>query len=255
MTKGSGFQEIQTLLSFPVGGPQERKRLLVAALLGFAGFIIPVIPGIFLIGYGGLIMQSIIHEKAQPAMPEWKDWGKIFTLGLRMLGAAFVYSLPAVLAVLLGYVGLMVPALLEALSQAQDYTGSPPFGGLDVLGMFGGMALLGIGLILLAPLSVMLPPMLGHVAATDSFAAAFHFRAWWRVFRANLGGFAVALVLAAGLYFIVIFVLQILYLTIILCIAIPFLLAFLIAYLTIIANALFAEAYREGSANLSGTGS
>ena len=54
MTTASTFQELQDLLLFPVKGSEERRRLLIAGLLGFAKFIIPFIPGIFLLGYAGI---------------------------------------------------------------------------------------------------------------------------------------------------------------------------------------------------------
>lgn len=247
MTTNSTLQELQKLLLFPVKGADERKRLLAGALLGFAGFFVPIIPGIFLLGYAGLIMQNIIQEKAEPSMPAWKDWNKMFILGLKMGFASFIYCLPALIVMVVGYSVMMVPALLQAFSNPHTYYEPASVIGTSIFSMFGGMALFGIGLILFIPLWLALPPMMSHVAATDSFSAAFHFRDWWRVLRANIGGFAITLILAAGLYFVLIFAMQILYMTIILCIVIPFLMAFLIAYVTIVANALFAIAYREGS--------
>ena len=247
----STFQELQNLLLFPVKGSNERKRLLVASLLGFAGFIIPFIPGIFLLGYAGVIMESIIRENSEPFMPEWKDLGKMFTLGLKMGFAVFVYSLPAIIVMLVGYATMMIPTFIQAFSRPQSYQDVSPFIGMSMLGMFGGMAFFGIGLLLFLPTLLALPPMLSHVAATNSFSAAFHFKDWWKVFRSNIGGFVVALIVAAGLYFMIIFVTQVFYMTIVLCIALPFLLAFLIGYLTIVANALFAIAYRDGVSKLS----
>ena len=171
----------------------------------------------------------------------------MFILGLKMGFASFIYCLPALIVMVVGYSVMMVPALLQAFSNPHTYYEPASVIGTSIFSMFGGMALFGIGLILFIPLWLALPPMMSHVAATDSFSAAFHFRDWWRVLRANIGGFAITLILAAGLYFVLIFAMQILYMTIILCIVIPFLMAFLIAYVTIVANALFAIAYREGS--------
>ena len=251
MTTTSTFQELQNFLLFPVKASNERKRLLVAGLLGFTGFVIPFIPGIFLLGYAGLIMQSIIRENNGPFMPEWKDFNKMFTLGLKLGLAAFVYSLPAIILMLIGYATMMVPAFIQAFSHSQSYSDVSPFIGMSMLGMFGGMAFFGIGLLLFLPTLLALPPMLSHVAATNSFSAAFHFKDWWRVFRSNIGGFAVALVVVTGLYFMMIFVFQVFYMTIVLCIVLPFLFAFLIGYLTIVANSLFAIAYRDGASKLS----
>jgi uncharacterized protein DUF4013 len=108
------------------------------------------------------------------------------------------------------------------------------------------MACFGVGMLLLIPLWAVLPAVLGHVAATNSFRAAFHFHEWWRILRANIGGFLVAMILIAGVYAALLLVIEVLYFTIILCIAVPFLMAFISAYLLVIANVLFAQAYREG---------
>lgn len=246
MMNRSTLQGLQDLLFFPLKGPEARKRLLVACLLGFAGFIVPIIPSIFLVGYGGLIMRSIIRDKVEPFMPEWKDWSGMFTLGLKLFGASFIYLLPAILVMMFGYAAMMAPAFIEAFSHPQSYSGTSPFTGVSIISMFGGMAAFGIGLLLIIPFSLILPPMLSHVVATDSFSAAFHFRDWWQVLRSNIGGFFVALILSAGLSYLLIFAIQILYMTIVLCIVIPFVMAFITAYLSAVAYTLFALAYREG---------
>src|SRR5258708_12028352 len=112
MTTTSMFQELQDFLLFPIKGSDDRKKLLVAGLISFAGFFIPFIPSIFLLGYAGILMQSIIHDKAEPSMPEWKDAGRIFKLGLKLTGAILIYSLPALIIMMLGYFSMMAPAFI-----------------------------------------------------------------------------------------------------------------------------------------------
>jgi hypothetical protein len=70
------------------------------------------LPTLFLLGYGGLIMQRMILEKSEPFMPEWNNWDKMLKLGLKLGGASFIYSLPAGLMIVIGYMGLMMPAFL-----------------------------------------------------------------------------------------------------------------------------------------------
>jgi hypothetical protein len=111
---------------------------------------------------------------------------------------------------------------------------------------FGGMALFGIGMFFSLILWVFLPPAFAHVAAKDSFSAGFQFREWWKIFRANIGGFILSMVISGGLYMALIFAMQIIYMTIILCILLPFLMAFMSAYLSIVISVLIAQAYRDG---------
>ena len=168
-------------------------------------------------------------------------------MGVKLGGASRIYSLPAVFFRIIGQVGFIAPAVLEGI-QTNTYPYSIPSSdliGLQFIGMFGGMAFFAVGMLLALLLWIILPPMLAHVAATNSFRAAFRLGEWWRVFRANLGGFLIAMILTAGLYMGVMLTVQILYFTIVLCILVPFLMAFVIGYLLIVANVLFAQAYGE----------
>ena len=118
--------------------------------------------------------------------------------------------------------------------------------GITMLSTFAGMVLFGVGMLFSIILWVFLPPALAHVVAKDSFAAGFQFRDWWKIFKANIGGFILSMVIAGGLYMGLMLVMQIIYMTIILCILLPFLIAFISAYLAIIIFTLFAQAYRDG---------
>ncbi len=245
------IQSLQDLLTFPFKTSDGRKKLLIAGLLGLGSFIIPILPTLFLIGYGGLIMQRMILEKSEPFLPEWNDWNKMLKLGLKLFGAGFVYSLPATLIMVIGYLGMLVPAFLTSFYDGQSNSAIERFLGLQLFGLFGGMACFGIGLFLALALWAVLPVVLSHVAATNSFSAAFHIKDWWKILRVNLGGFLVTLILIGGLYMVMVLAAEVFYLTIILCIVIPFLFAFIFAYLLIMANVLFAQAYREAIGKLS----
>jgi uncharacterized membrane protein len=244
------IQSLQDLLTFPFKTSDGRKKLLIAGLLGLGSFIIPILPTLFLIGYGGLIMQRMILEKSEPFLPEWSDWNKMLKLGLKLFGVGFIYSLPALVIMIFGYLAMLVPAILTSSYSAQSNSYIDRFLGFQLFGMFGGMACFGFGLFLALALWAVLPVVLSHVAATNSFSAAFHVKDWWKILRVNLGGFLVTLILIGGLYMVMVLAAEVFYMTIILCIVIPILFAFIFAYLMIMANVLFAEAYREAVAKL-----
>ena len=103
-------------------------------------------------------------------------------------------------------------------------------------------AVLAVVLFALAPAAV------GHMISHDSFGAAFRIREWWPIFRANLLGFILALVLSFGFSFILGMVIQFLYFTIILCIIVPFLMIGFTVYQLIVYSALIGMAYKEGAA-------
>jgi hypothetical protein len=150
----------------------------------------------------------------------------------------------------IGYLGMLVPTILTSSSGAYSNSAMDRFLGLQLFGIFGGMACFGFGLFLALALWAVLPVVLSHVAATNSFSAAFHIKDWWKILRVNLGGFLVTLILIGGLYMVMVLAAEVFYMTIVLCIVIPFLFAFIFAYLMIMANVLFAQAYREAVAKL-----
>ena len=99
-------------------------------------------------------------------------------------------------------------------------------------------------------LGIILPPSLTHAAAKGEFKAAFQFKEWWSIFRANFSGFLIAFVLVTGVSLLSIYVSYALSLTVILIILIPIILSFAGIYITVLSSALFGNAYREGQAKL-----
>jgi hypothetical protein len=244
---------LQTLLYFPFKDTESRNRLLIASALGFASFIIPIIPWLFILGYAGTIMKQIIVEKQEPSMPDWNNWNQYISLGGKLFGVNLIYAIPVFIPMFLGYFGMMLPAFMDIFSDnPYGFANSDQFLGITMLSSFGGMALFGIGMFFTIVLWVFLPPAFAHVVAKDSFAAGFQFRDWWKIFRANLGGFFLSMVIAGGLYMVLMLVVQVIYMTIVLCVLVPFLIAFISAYLSIIIFTLFAQAYREGVTKLEG---
>ncbi len=250
MSTSFNTQGLQDLLSFPFRSPGGKSKLLIAGLLSFAGFIIPIIPSVFVMGYGGLIARRILREKSEAQMPEWADLGEMFLLGLRLFGAIFVYSLPILFILVLSYAGMMVPLVTEALSHPSGSSDLGSAVGLQIGGMFAWMVGFGIAMLLSLVLWAILPVVLAHVAATNSFAAAFHFRDWGRILRANWGGFLVTMFLIGGVYIGTVLVAELFYMTIVLCILLPVVLGFIVACLTVISGAAFAQAYLEGVGKL-----
>lgn len=251
MQQNRSMTDLQTLLYFPLKDSESRNRLLIASALGFASFIVPIVPWLFILGYAGAIMRQIIVDRQAPSMPDWKDWKDYLPLGGKLFGVNFIYSIPVFFPILLGYFGMMMPALLGILSgDSYNPATAEQLTGIMMVASFGGMALFGLGMFFSLMLWIILPPALSHAAATGTFAGGFQLRAWWPIFKANLGGFFLSLVIGGGLYMMVVVALQVIYMTMILCIILPFLFAFVTAYLTIILFTLFAQAYHDGVVKL-----
>ncbi len=83
------MNNLQDTLLFPVRDAQARSQFLFTALIGLAGFIVPILPWILLTGYTAKIMRQVIEERKSPSMPEWQgsDWSAMFVDGLRLYGS------------------------------------------------------------------------------------------------------------------------------------------------------------------------
>ena len=104
----------------------------------------------------------------------------------------------------------------------------------------------GVGMLLMLAVSLILPVTVSHAVATDEFSAAFRVREWWDIFKANIAGFLIAYVILAGMWIALTLVLQIFYITIVLCCLVPFIMIFAYLYMMIIGSVMFGQAYRDG---------
>lgn len=255
-TQSFTTDNLKALLAFPFQDDNWKTKFLVGSLIVLAGFVIPLLPFFFLYGYMMQIMQRIIVEKGKPHLPAWDDWGKLFIDGLKLLGAAMIYMLPVILLFMVGFFIMFLPMLgipIAAVGGEENpEVAGAAFGILTVVSMMGYFLLFGIGMILALAIGVVLPAVLGHVVATDDFGAAFRFKEWWAIFRANLGGFLLAYLILIMVSMVVNSVLTLLYCTVVLCCIVPFLTAPVTFYLAAIAGALFGQAYKDGVQTLAG---
>jgi hypothetical protein len=248
MAQSFTTDELKALFAFPFQLPDWKNKFLIGSLLTLAGYAVPVVPFVFIYGYAAQIMRRIIIEQGEPFLPEWDDWGKLFTDGLKITGASLIYMLPLVVVALAGY-GVFLLTVFVPLFVTGESSGSEPVSPLAVLpvvGAVGWIAFMGIAMLFGLIISLFLPAAIGHVIATDQFAAAFRLGEVWAIFRANLTGFLVSYALLIGFWLVLGVVFQILYLTIIFCCLYPFVVAPLVMYTTIIWSVLFARAYRTG---------
>lgn len=243
--------DLQALAKFPFTDPQWKNKFLIGSVLHFAGYIIPVVPMIFVYGYCAQIMRRIIVEKGDPVLPEWDDWGKFFQDGLKLFGVSLIYSLPGLVFFCGGY-GLFVALMIgaDAASETLPRDSSPLVALLPIVGIASGFGGFGLGMLLMLAGFVIMPVAAGHIIATNQFGAAFRFREWWPIFRANLSGYLITYVLLLGFWMALSFVLQFLYLTIVFCCLMPFVMSFIMMYIMVIATILFGQAYRVGATNL-----
>jgi hypothetical protein len=246
MTTAFTTQNLQNVFAIPLRDPDWLKKLTIAGLLMLASYFIPILPLLILAGWVHQIMRQVILTGTIERLPEWNDLGRLLSEGVKIGGALFIYMAPFVLFTVFGYFIMLAPAFLGPIVDAAR----PPEQGFFITLMMGLM-LLGtfvfiIGLFLAIAATAVLPAGIAHVAAQDDFGAAFRFREWWPIFRANWGGFVLIFVLLMGIGYILYFFLGVLMITIILCLVIPIFLSAALAYLVPVSSILYGQAYRDG---------
>lgn len=254
MSKTYSLEGVEAILAYPFKSPGWQSKFVIGAALFFANYIIPIVPGIFMTGYFANIMRATILDEAEPSLPEWEDWGKLFSRGFKVSCAATIYLLPAIVLIIGGYLIMYVPLLLMSFSSNHGSETANGMTGIFVIGMIVGLLMIFLGFILYIPLALMLPPAITHLIAKDSFMAAFRIREWWAILRANIWGFFTAAAIILGVYTILFTFVYILYFTIILCILFPIGLSVIFMYLSAVSVPLLGEAYRKGVENLATAG-
>ncbi len=233
---------LSELFLFPIKDKETRNKFLIASLVYFVSFIIPIVPLIFAMGYTARIMRDVINGK-DLNMPAWDDWESMFKEGLYLFGVRFAYTLPLIVIILPLYIGMMLtPFWLDASSGANENTATLFF------------LLFGAAMIIIFPLSlalgIIVPAAEAHTVASSDFAAGFRIREWWAIFRANWSGFLLAYLIAIVASSILSMLVGIAMVTIVLFCVIPFIMPAITAYLSLVMYAAFAQAYKDGKAKL-----
>jgi len=246
MTESINTDYLKKVFTFPFQDPKWTEKFLIGSLLFLSSFLI--LPLFVVYGYSVELMRMAIEGK-ELALPEWDQWEKKFSDGIKILVVGLIYALPLILFFIVGYLLIIFGGFgTELIDFGED---SSPFWVLpSILGTFGGIALFGLGTILTLIVGVFMPAMMGHVIAKDDISAAFHFKEWWQIFKANLAGFIISYLLIFGLFTALYVITQILSITVIFCCLLPFLYIPITFYIMVTTSVLFGQAYREGVQNL-----
>lgn len=243
------MNNMQEMLLFPVRDAESRKQFLIACAISLAGFIIPILPMLLLMGYSAKIMRQIVEEKKSPSMPAWQgnDWSEMLMDGLRIYGAQIVLMLPLFLLMGCGMVFMMGGSIGFAALADDNSSSLAPLG---ALAMMAGFVFFMLFTVLLLPYGIVVSAALPHVAIKRSFASAFEFNQWFPIFRKALGQFIIGYAVIMLASFVFAIVIQIAMMTIILMCIVPFIMIPYIAYQMLVMNAVFAQAYAIGQDGL-----
>jgi len=229
-------------LMFPFKDADARRKLLTGVSLGIAGFIIPVLPWLALMGYAARIMRGIIDEGRPAEMPSWDDMGDIFVDGARLFAFRLVVTLPFLLLGLLLFGMVMGPSMLMNI----DPQNADAYGSILGVSMMIIVPLVAAIFLLSFPLGVVLSAADAQIVIERSFKAGFRVTAWWPIFRENVTGFVLIYLIFSVLGFVISIPVTFAMMTIILICLLPIFFIFYTPYSMFVLYALIGYAYAQG---------
>lgn len=247
MKRKAAMTQLKVFFRFPFQDSEAKSRFIAGSALLLGGFIIPIIPGLFVYGYALRILKSTVEGKP-PSMPPWDDWSSLFKLGLRGAIVSFIYTLPAMGVFLFGLAIYFGAFILLPFTSSADANSSDPIFFLFLLAMGAMFLSMAIGSALLILGTLPLPASISHFVKSDQLSAAFRVREWWPILSANRLGYFISFVIVAGILGIAYYAFFVLYSTLILLCLAFFILPSIGFYIMLVAASLFGESYREGSA-------
>ena len=181
----TGSIDFGRTFTFVTEDPDWITKVLVGGLFTLLSAILVGIP--FVLGYWARMVKAVAAGQARP-LPAWDDLGGIFSDGLRLLGVYLVYVLGLALA--LGLVGGVVMIPLFAMGAVDRGEGvAAALGGIGILLFYAVVLLVSLAAM------VYLPAALLRSVLRDSFAEGFAAREVVAFIQANLGNYALALVI------------------------------------------------------------
>ena len=191
-------ENLKNLLIYPFKGEKSANKLLVGSLLVLANFIIPVIPFLFVIGYGARIARRVIDGDGEVVLPEWDDWNTYFKDGVRLFVVSLVYSLPAIIISVFG-IGAYFIALFSMIISSSSGQNSAGFFIIYMLSLFLMMFTITLAMLLAFLEGAVLPASLMHVIHSGTIKSAFEIKSWLNIYRKSFISFLIAFIFLFGL--------------------------------------------------------
>lgn len=240
-----GF-DLNRLFTFPLEDKEARQYFLTGCLVCLAGFVIPLLPWLVVMGYSAILARQVLRGE-RPHLVPWDNWEALLKDGARLFGVRFIYASPLLLLLMPLFLTFFSFPFVQILLQHSDR---------EAAGIASLVFVLVISVIflLMIPLSIaiglVVPAAEIHMIAQDDFAAGFQVKKWWPIFKKNWAGFLVALGILYTMMLATSFAMQIIMITFVLICLLPFFLPVLSMYYLLVQYVTFAQAYREGREHL-----
>jgi hypothetical protein len=248
MTIQSSISQLKPLFRFPFHDRQSRTRFLIGSALSLAGFIVPIIPGLFVYGYTLRVLR-LTAEGESPSMLPWDDWSTFLSLGFRGAIISLLFTAPAIVVFLVGISVYFGTFFLLPFSSGPEANGAESAFAILVLVAMAVMFLsMALGSILLVLGTIPLPASTSHFVVKDQMSAAFRVREWWPILSANRLGYFISFVIVSGILGIAYYAFFALYSTLVLLCVAYLIMVPVLFYAMLVAASVFGVTYREGRA-------
>lgn len=175
--------DLGKLLSYPFKDKKSFEKILIGSGILLAGGFIPILPMSIIEGYLYRMMKRVISGDAELELPEWNDFGKLISDGIKLTLARYIYYLPLVF-LIMGTVSIILASVFSIvfpITLQSDV--NVPIIILGVLIFLSGLALSAFLGIFTTFIKFVFPLPLGQVVATDSIGAAFKFKSMWQILK------------------------------------------------------------------------
>lgn len=189
--KAAGRQglDIGGAVRFVFDDEQWVGKIGIGAVMSLLAFLLIPIP--LLIGWGVGVVRNVMNMEPRP-LPAWEDWGKLFSDGIKVIVAQFVYTLPFLLLLCVGSLGTgMLGAATEQSSDVLATLGGATIFLMSCLGLLFAVALLFISPAIIVQ----------YVRSNDDLGACFRFGEVLGIARENIGNILIIVLvsMAVGL--------------------------------------------------------
>ncbi len=149
-------------------------KIGIGALVSLLSFLIVPIP--LLVGYMVGVTRNVMNDAMTP-LPEWDDWGQLFTDGLSIIVAQLVYTLPFWL--LSCIAGVAIVAMGGLAESNED---------IAVAGLVTTFGLVGcLMLVFIVALFFLSPAIIIQYVRTNELGATFRFGEVAAIAKENIG--------------------------------------------------------------------
>lgn len=241
---------LQRFLRFPFGKSGWQRSFIIGSALIFAGFLIPIVPWVFVAGYAAEIMRRVMKGH-DPTLLPWQDWQRLGRDGIRILAVTAVFLLPGTFVLISSlalymWASIAVPLALEGLGSDGAVVAIITLGLLALTALF--MMTWAVGSLLILLGLIPLPMALACVVDERRLTAAFRVTRWAELIHRDVWGYIVSWVLAAGILTIGYTMIALAIYSMVFCAAVPLLSAPLAFYTLLVNAAFFGHAYARAVA-------